>query len=191
MIDACRSANRSFVVAVARLSDDELASPSLLPGWSRRHVVAHVINKNEAHIGLFGGPLAGEVRRLHPDGYDPDGAADAGAMLVTSDLRAALERSFEQLEEAWDALDDDMWSSQGIMTAGPRTMLEIAGHHLRNVEVHHVDLDVGFQPCDWSDRFVEAELAKRLRALPDRADHADLLAWLLGRASAPDLTKPW
>ncbi len=26
--------------------------------------------------------------------------------------------------------------------------------------------------------------------LPERADHADLLAWLIGRASAPDLG-PW
>jgi hypothetical protein len=38
---------------------------------------------------------------------------------------------------------------------------------------------------------VEAELIKRLRDLPDRADHADLLAWLLGRASAPTLVEPW
>ena len=38
--------------------------------------------------------------------------------------------------------------------------------------------------------FVEGELARRLRALPDRADHAELLAWLLDRAPAPRLG-PW
>ena len=88
------------------------------------------------------------------------------------------------------ALDDGMWDRQGIMTAGPRTMAEIVTHHLRNVEVHHVDLDIGYRPSDWCALFVEIELAKRMRALPDRAEHAALLAWLVGRAPAPDLD-PW
>jgi maleylpyruvate isomerase len=150
-----------------------------------------VINKNDAHAWLFGGPSAGEIRRLHPVGYDPDRAADARSRVASSELRAALARSLEQLEEAWDALAEDGWSSQGIVAAGPRTMAEIVAHHLRNVEVHHVDLDVGYRPSDWPAPFVEAELIKRMRALPDRADHAELLAWLLGRAPAPELTEPW
>jgi maleylpyruvate isomerase len=191
VIETCRRANRSFVAAVAPLSDVELASPSLLPSYSRRHVVARVINKTEAHVLLFGGPPAGEVRRLHPEGHDADRAAHQGAARARSDLYAALERSFIELEGAGDALDDTMWESLGIMTAGPRTMADIAGHHLRNVEVHHVDLDVGYLPSDWPGLFVETELIRRLPALADRADHADLLAWLLGRGPAPELTTPW
>lgn len=191
VIEACRRANRSFIAAVVLLSDDELGSPSLLPGYSRRHVVAHVINKNVAHTWLFGGPPAGEVRHLHPDGYDPDRAANAGSRRSSSELRAELRRSFDQLEEAWDALNDEMWDSPGTMTAGPRSMVEIVEHHLRNVVVHQVDLDMGYRPSDWPVAFVEVELIKRMRALPDRVDHADLLAWLLGRAPAPELTKAW
>ncbi|MEQ4210444.1 maleylpyruvate isomerase N-terminal domain-containing protein [Actinopolymorpha sp. B9G3] len=139
---------------------------------------------------LFGGPPADEIRQLHPDGYDPDLAAEAGAGRSAVELLADLERSFELLEVAWQALDDALWDRQGIMMAGPRTMSEIITHHLRNVQVHHVDLDIGYRPSDWPSNFVEAELAKRLRSLPARADHADLLAWLLGRAPAPEL-RPW
>jgi len=190
VIDACRTGHQRLVAGLAPLSDDDLCAPSLLPGYTRGHVIAHVINKTNAHVSLFGGPAAGELRRLHPDGYDPDDAADAGARRSAPELRADLERPFEQLESAWDALDDNLWDWQGIMTAGPRTMAEIVAHHLRNVEVHHVDLDIGYRPSDWSVCFVEGELAKRLRGLPDRAEHAELLAWLLGRAPAPDLG-PW
>ena len=190
LIGACRIAHRSFVAAVGPLSADDLRRPSLLPGYSRGHVVAHVINKTDAHVWLFEGALAGEVRRLHPDGHDADRAADVAARHPASELCADLERSFDKLEAAWDALDDDMWDRQGIMTAGPRTMTEIVGHHLRNVEVHHVDLSIGYGPRDWPTLFVEAELAKRLSGLPGRAEDADLLAWLLGRAAAPDL-EPW
>ncbi len=78
-----------------------------------------------------------------------------------------------------------------MMAAGPRTMAEIAAHHLRNVEVHYVDLDIGHRPSDWPSILVEGELSKRLRSFPDRADHAEILAWLLGRAPAPELTGPW
>ena len=107
-----------------------------------------------------------------------------------SELRTDVEVSFARLETTWALLDDSRWQSTGIMMAGPRTMAEIVAHHLRNVEVHHVDLDIGYRPADWPTLFVDTELAKRLRALPARASHADLLAWLLGRAPAPDL-EPW
>ena len=163
----------------------------MLPSYSRGHVVKHVTNKARAHVWLFGGPSAGEIRRLHPARYDADLAAGAGADRSADELRANLQHWFDQLEAAWDALDEGLWDRQGIMAAGPRSMAEIVGHHLRNVEVHHVDLNVGYRPSDWPASFVEAELAKRLRALPERADHAELLAWLLGRAPAPELTKPW
>src|SRR5438045_3022636 len=122
VIDACCTAHQTLVAALAPLSDDDFRSPSLLPGYSRGHVVTHVINKTMAHVWLFAGPGAGEIRRLHPAGYDPDRAADAGASRSALELRSALERSFEQLEAAWQALDKSMWGRQGIMTAGPRTM---------------------------------------------------------------------
>jgi len=189
-ISCCRTSHRRLLDALAPLTDDDFGSPSLLPRFSRGHVITHLANKTQAHAWLFGGPAAGETRRLHPDGYDADAAADAGAGRSASELRADLADSFEHLEAAWDALDDALWDRRGIMTAGPRTMTEIVAHHLRNVEVHHVDLDIGYGVSDWPPTFVEGELAKRLRALPDRAGHADLLAWLLDRASAPELG-PW
>jgi maleylpyruvate isomerase len=69
-------------------------------------------------------------------------------------------------------------------------MAEIASHHLRDVEVHHVDLGIGCHPSDWPALFVEGELVRRMRGLPDRTDHAELLAWMLGRRDAPELG-PW
>lgn len=161
-----------------------------MPGYKRGDVIAHLVNKADAHTVIFGGPPAGQVRRLHREGYDPDAAADATAKRCVVDLRRNLEQAIGRLEAAWDALDDALWDRTAIMSAGPRTMVEIVGHHLRNVEVHHVDLDIGYTVADWSDVFVEGELTKRLRALPERADHAELLAWLLDRAPAPPL-KPW
>lgn len=187
LIHACRASHRNLIAALAQLSDDSFQTPSLLPGYSRGHVVAHLTNKANAHVWLFGGPSVGEIRQLHPDGYDPDAAATAGAARSALELRDDLVKSFGRLEAAWDALDDLLWDRQATMTAGPRTMAETVAHHLRNVAVHHVDLDIGYVASDWPRQFVEEELARRLRALPDRADHAELLAWLLARGPAPEL----
>ena len=190
-IEACRTSHRRILAALAPLTDDDFRAPSLLPRYSRGHLVTHLDNKSKAHVLVFGGPAAGEIRRLHPAGYDADLAADIGAGRSAAELRSDLNESFELLEAAWDALDDALWDQKGIMTAGPRTMSEIVTHHLRNVEVHHLDLDIGYRASDWPPIFVEGELSKRLRALPDRADHAHLLAWLLGRAQPPELVGPW
>jgi maleylpyruvate isomerase len=186
-IEVCRTSHRQLLEGLAPLVDHDFRAPSLLPRFTRGHVVTHLANKARAHAWLFGGPAVGEVRRLHPAGYDADAAADLGAGRSATELRTDLEGSFDLLEAAWIALDARSWNELGEMTAGPRNMVEIIAHHLRNVEVHHVDLDVGYLASDWPTQFIEGELAKRLRTLPGRTDHADLLAWLLDRARAPDL----
>jgi maleylpyruvate isomerase len=191
VIDECRSSHQRFVSGVARLHDDDLRASSELPRWSRRHVVAHVINKTRAHVWLFGGPASGEVRQLYPPGHDSDLAAEAAASRSASDLRDDVHDAFGLLETAWDALDDSLWDHESVMTLGRRrSMSEIVSHHLRDVEVHHVDLAIGYDTSDWPALFVEGELTRRLDGLPDRADHAELLAWLLGRRDAPELG-PW
>jgi maleylpyruvate isomerase len=191
LIDTCRAGHRRLIANLASLADADVRRPSRLPGYSRGHLLTHLANKAEAHVALVAGVAAGETPRLHPVGYDADRAAAAGAGRSATLLRADLAESFERLASAWDRLAADLWDRPAIMTAGLRTMTEVVSHHLRDVEVHHVDLDIGYGVSEWPEAFVEGELAKRLRGLPDRAVHADLLAWLLDRAPAPPLVGPW
>ena len=68
---------------------------------------------------------------------------------------------------------------------------------LREVEVHHVDLGLGYQPSEWSEEYVAWELPMVLATVPDRLrrpeDGRQLVAWLTGRSPVPsevDLD-PW
>lgn len=189
-IDMCRSSHQRLVAAVDAFDEAAFREPSRLAPWTRAHVVAHLINKAEAHVGLFEGAAVGETRSLYPVGHSQDEAAELGAAKPGTVLSDGLRYWFQQLETSWDSLKDGHWHREGIMTAGSRTMEEIVSHHLRNIEVHHVDLGVGYTPSDWPHDFIERELAKRLDGLAGRANHSDLLAWLLGRQEAPDLG-PW
>src|SRR5882762_7629936 len=85
-IAACLVSHRRLLDDIQPLTDEAIRLPSGLPRWSRGRVLAHLINKADAHIWLFGGPPAGEVRRLYPQGYDPDVAANAGAGRAASEL---------------------------------------------------------------------------------------------------------
>ncbi|MGH8994885.1 MAG: maleylpyruvate isomerase N-terminal domain-containing protein [Acidimicrobiales bacterium] len=74
-IEVCRTSHRQLLEGLAPLEDHDFRAPSLLPRFSRGHVVSHLAKKARAHAWLFGGPAGGEVRRLHPAGYDADAAA--------------------------------------------------------------------------------------------------------------------
>jgi maleylpyruvate isomerase len=57
----------------------------------------------------------------------------------------------------------------------------------REVEVHLVDLGMGHSLREWPEDFVDRTFPRLLTGLGERADHRDVMAWLLGRGPAPQL----
>jgi hypothetical protein len=58
----------------------------------------------------------------------------------------------------------------------------------REVVVHHGDLGLG--PVELPPALVTTWLERELPHLGERTDRAALLAWVIGRGDAPELT-PW
>ncbi|WP_457950036.1 maleylpyruvate isomerase N-terminal domain-containing protein [Pseudarthrobacter sp. alpha12b] len=56
-----------FVAAVASLSDDEMAGPSLCEGWSRAHVIAHVASSGRALVHHHDLDTAWTIEEADPD----------------------------------------------------------------------------------------------------------------------------
>lgn len=190
-IELALTGHAEWLETVDKLPDADFGRPSLLPDWSRARVVAHLAHKSQSHVAPFVGATAGQVRPQWPDGR---AAAEIETLEWSQrpprEVREVLAASFQALEAAWVALPPDRWAHFGVSSAGQRSMTEFVDRHLRDTYVHLVDLGVGYLPEHWPDAFVGPELSKRLRDLPDRAAGFDLLAWLLGRASAPTLS-PW
>lgn len=189
-IDACRDAHRRLLATVSTIPDHEFGDPSRLPGWSRAHVVTHLARNADSHAFLIEGAALGEVRHQYPSPEARAADIEAGAGQPPRWLRDDLERACAGLEKAWDDLPDDRWDEKVVVTSGGRPAGELVFRRLREVEVHHVDLDTGYSSTDWPDSYVEGELARRLADLPDRTDRRSLVSWLLGRGPAPDLG-PW
>ena len=194
----CRAAHARLLVTAEGLAAGQVRAPSRLPGWSVGHVLSHLARNAEGHARRLEAALAGQDLPRYPGGpsqRDADIAAGAGRS--AAELSAHLAETTSRLEDVWarsaaagwphaELRGDDSWPT----TASP-------ARRLREVEVHHSDLGLGYEPARWPDEYVEWELPMLLATvpprLPDPADRRDLLVWLMGRR--PDLPRvrldPW
>src|SRR5436189_1603175 len=82
--------------AVDALGSDELAAPSLLPGWTRAHVVAHVALNGDALAGVLDAVLREEPVAMYESNEkrasDIDELAGAEQVELLDRLLAATTR---------------------------------------------------------------------------------------------------
>ena len=174
------------------LQDDDIRRPSRLPGWSLGHVLAHLARNADSVVRRLDGAARDEVVDQYPGGTAGRVAEiEAGAGLTAAELVVDVRQSAHAAEQAAANLPEAAWerltrSVEGNLAPASAVLLS----RIREVEVHHVDLALGYTPKDWPDEFVEDTLARVLPTLPGRADSAELLAWLTGRGPAPELS-PW
>jgi maleylpyruvate isomerase len=173
------------------VTDEVARQPSLLPGWTVGHVLAHLARNADSHLRRAEGAARDEVVDQYPGG--PEGRAaeiEAGAgrpaAVLVSDVRATA----AAVDAAWEALPEAAWSRYTRAVSGARLpMSALPFSRWREVEVHHADLGLGFGYQDWSEGFVGDELPRVLDSLPDRLRdpraRRQLCAWLLDRAAEP------
>jgi maleylpyruvate isomerase len=189
LIAVCVASHERLLASAARLNDDDLRAPSHLPDWTRAHVLAHLARNADSHTWLFEGASVGESRRQYPEEGMRERDIEAGRTLERDVLLEDVARSCRDLEAAWNGLNDESWDFRAFVGVGSRTMSDILFRRLREVEVHHVDLDASYDASDWPEAYVEEELRRTLHRLPSRANHAALVEWMIGRRDAPTLER--
>jgi maleylpyruvate isomerase len=195
-IELCRSAHARLVARVATLTDDQARLASRLPGWSVGHVLTHLARNADGHTRRLEGALRGQdVPRYQPRQRDGDIAEGEGrpAGEIVADLGAAQ----AALEAVWDRSAAAGWPNRQMLGDDHWQTTGSPARRLREVEVHHVDLGLGYEPSDWPKDYVAWELPMVLATVPDRVrgpeDARDLVAWVIGRGSAPTGVQldPW
>jgi len=165
-----------------RLDDAAARGPSLLPGWSRGHVVAHMARHADGHLRMLEGVQRGATAQQYPGGAEGRAheihlAASQGADQLLDDLR----RSSEALFAIWEDLPDELWDEPTrALTAGERPARELVRARWWELEFHHVDLDLGFTGDRWPRAFVHAALPRVLNGVPRRRAKAGAATrWLV------------
>lgn len=178
--------------AVAGLDEVALDAATPLPGWSRRHVLAHLAANAEAVGNLVHWAATGARTPMYSSPAQRSADIEAGSTMPSEDLRAWFDNSAARLAEAMAALTPEQWSTQ-VVTAQGRTVpaSEAPWMRSREVMVHAVDLDAGITfadlPSDFLEALVEDVLAKRGRLASVDGPLDQRAAWLTGRPH--DLTE--
>ncbi|MFC9788172.1 maleylpyruvate isomerase family mycothiol-dependent enzyme [Rhodococcus sp. NPDC127528] len=186
---------------LATLTEMQARAASALPGWSRGHLVTHLARNADALNRLARGVLDGTSPEMYPGGHDARAAAieegaDRPVELLTADLRFAGGRVIDALR----SIGPDLLGTP-VKWRRPVPAAEVPVLRWRELEIHHVDLDLGYTCLDWPVEFVESTLDSQLpelaRVAPDLPlpdlPRAELLAWIVGRPTREDLPElpPW
>ncbi|TFC09837.1 maleylpyruvate isomerase family mycothiol-dependent enzyme [Cryobacterium algoritolerans] len=138
-----------FRRGVDALPDEALKGESLLPGWSRAHVVAHV-GFNALAIGRLAQWAATGVESPMFASVEARNAEIAdGALLSSDELRELFDESAVALDRYWREIPESRWehpvrNGQGTVVPVSETLWMRA----REVWIHGVDLNVGTSFAD-------------------------------------------
>lgn len=147
-LDLLRSTTERLLATLDGTDEASLTGPSVLPGWTRLHVITHLARNADGVRTLALAARTGQPFGMYPARPLRDADIEAGATrpaeLVVLDTRAAAERLLADLETmpeaAWSAVVHPFGSVDG-----PRVpAVALPGLRLREVEAHHVDLDLGY-----------------------------------------------
>ncbi|MEU2247735.1 maleylpyruvate isomerase family mycothiol-dependent enzyme [Streptomyces sp. NPDC019224] len=160
---ALREATDRLLGATGKLDDAALAAPSRLPGWSRGHVVAHLSRNADALANVLRG------RPMYADSETRDRDIERDAPRPQAEQQADLTASAARFVEAAATPAD--WSRTVTLRNGVTDSASRVPFRRRaEVELHHVDLGVGYELEDLPEEFIAREidfLAERFAGHPE------------------------
>jgi maleylpyruvate isomerase len=163
-------ATDKLLATAGSVDDVAAAGPSLLPDWDRSMVLTHLAANADGIRRAVEAAAKGEVGEVYPGGRPARNAEiEAGRARPARELEERLRRACEQLAAALESASDGIWEATAVHPSGEvRIGPGLVVARLREVEVHHVDLDYGYEPRDWPFGWVLEEMDRAMIDLPSR-----------------------
>ena len=159
VIDRIGEATTRLLVSASALTDQQVREASLLPGWSRGHVLTHLARNADGLQNLLIWARTGEETPQYPNREAREEQIEAGAGRPAAELRADIADSAEAFAAQARDLPDHAWLAEVRASRGPAHPAWFTLHRrLFEVEIHHADLAAGYQPGDWPEWFVTEQL---------------------------------
>ncbi|MDT4991262.1 MAG: maleylpyruvate isomerase [Actinoplanes sp.] len=168
LTDQIDDATTLLLETAGGLSDDDARQPSLLPGWSRGHVLTHIARSGDVLCRLLDGARTGVPATGYASAQARDDAIEAGAGRRAAELTADVRDSAAAFRAAVLAMPAESWSTPVALGGRSVPASYLMTQRLVEIELHHVDLGAGYQPSDWPTTFNELELTEPMRG--QRAD---------------------
>ncbi len=171
-IEALVESTESLLHSISDLTDAQAREASLLPHWSRGHVLTHIARNADGMVNLAIWARTGNETPMYAsrEQRDADIAAGSGrsAAELIADVRATHERMLADVRD----LPPEAWSTPIRFGSNNRSGEGGVIPWLRRteVEVHHVDLNLDYTLAHLPEDFVEHMLAEVTREYSADAD---------------------
>jgi maleylpyruvate isomerase len=194
-VDDVLASHVALIEHLRGLDPVEPNTPSRLPGWSVGHVLTHIARNADGIVSVMNG------QPQDPHGLEGrNGDIETGSTRSWSDLVDDVEHTCAAVDEVLGA--DVEWSGTVTMLSGERPKDMVPFLRLREVEVHHSDLGLGYDFGDMPARYLRKELGMMemlwrarkpmgMTPLPDAAlalPPPTRLAWMMGRIDVDELS---
>jgi maleylpyruvate isomerase len=216
MLNTIEVSTDLLLVSVDALTREQVRGPTLLPDWSRGHVLTHIARSADSLGRLVEWARTGVEQKQYASEETRTAQIQSGARRSPAELAADIRASAVAFEDAARSLPESKRYFELHLRSGePVTAERLLFVRLRELEVHHVDLDVGYTwadiPPDVTSAVIDdivATMAKRegvpafrlvatdvelereigLRGPVLSGEQAGLLAWVSGRSPGVGLT---
>ena len=154
-ISRIEEAGERVAATAAALSDEQMREPSLLPGWSRGHVLTHIARNADGLGNLLTWASTGIETPQYASQQARDEEIEAGAGRPAADLIEDVTRSSAAFVTLARELPPEAWAAEVRGLRGPsHPAWYTLQRRLTEVEIHHVDVAAGYTAADWPDWFL-------------------------------------
>jgi maleylpyruvate isomerase len=171
--DQIDDATQRLLSTARIIAEADLRAPSMLPGWSRAHVLAHLARGADAMRSLLVGARDGQDRPAYASAEARAADIERGAGSRAAELAADVAGSAMALRTIAGQLPDQAWRYRvRVLGSAPFPAGQLLVRRLVEVELHHCDLGLGYGPASWPAEFASLRLAQ-----PMRAQRKDRVTW--------------
>ena len=148
-----------FALKLAALTDDELDGDTLLDGWTRKHLLAHVGYNAAALCRLLDWAATGVETPMYESTEQRGQEIYEGATLGAAALRNLFDHTVARLDEKWRHLPESAWDAEVRTAQGRRVPAsETVWMRTREVWIHAVDLANGARFASFPNIVLESLL---------------------------------
>jgi maleylpyruvate isomerase len=170
-MDRVAEATDRLLASAAALTDAGMREPSLLPGWTRGHVLTHIARNADGLGNLLRWARTGTEIPMYASAQARAADIEAGAGRPAAELAGDVRASAAAFAAETASVPDEAWTVKVRALAGPPfAAFGVLARRLSEVEIHHVDLAAGYGPANWPAGFVDDTLPGVAGSFAGRTD---------------------
>lgn len=180
-VEDLRLATALLIGDVRGLDESAVRAASLLPDWSRGHVLAHLAQNAAGGTRMLAGVRTGIPGREYVSLDARASDIEDGSHASADALAEAVATTAGAFAQACTRLSPREWSVPVVWTTGQQApAFEVVVNRLFEVQIHHVDLDVGYSVADWPIDFTTRAFDIIVGAYASRTDLEALTIEVVG-----------